>query len=70
MGNCYSTTSVIMRKASEGIENAAAYIKSESDRRYVKVSQCEDEVSNSLVEGEQEIEEIFKNVENVNDEDI
>lgn len=70
MGLCYSTTSVIIRKASETLENATAYIQSESDRRYVKVSQEEEHKFDTIVEGEQEIENIFKDVEDVNDEDI
>mgnify|MGYP001314599568 CR=1 FL=1 len=69
MGQCYSTTSVIVRKASEGLGNAAAYLQSEADKRYVKISQDENE-DKTFIEGEQEIEEIFKDVEDVNDEDI
>ena len=64
MGQCYSTTSVIMRKASEKLENAAAYIASESNRRYVPVPQ--EEISN-VINDEKEIEEIFNKV---SDEDI
>tara|TARA_B100001248_G_scaffold262099_1_gene256063 strand:- start:557 stop:766 length:210 start_codon:yes stop_codon:yes gene_type:complete len=69
MGQCYSTTSVIVRKASEGLGNAAAYLQSEADKRYVKISQ-EENKDKTFIEGEQEIEEIFKDVEDVNDEDI